>query len=125
MTDTAPNVKTLLLLQAQALRTQADTLEAHAKALPDGEADDPLLDCESCETEGISGNTARTWIKSGRLVASRAERGRYVFRRSALRAAIESSPAQPRPRKVAPASDLDAWERDADKTLHALSGGRR
>lgn len=126
MTDTTTNVKTLLLTQAQALRAQADVLEAQAKALPDGDAGDPWLDLESPDVVStIGANTARSWVKSGRLKSSTAERGRYIFRKSWLDAAIEASPVQPRTRKAKPAADLDAWEAEQERELRVLQGGRR
>ena len=120
------HIRQVLLSQAQALRTQADVLEAQAKALPDGDAGDPWLDLESPDVVGtIGANTARTWIKAGRLQSSTAERGRYIFRKSWLDAAIEAAPVQPRTRKAAPAGDLEVWEREQEQELRVLKGGRR
>jgi hypothetical protein len=97
------------------------TLEAAIAACDS--ADDPLLDLGSVEAQGVSPHTARSWIRSGRLTAHQAERGRFVFRRSALLRALEASPVQRRERQSEP-SDLDAWEREADATLRLVGGAR-
>lgn len=86
----------------------------------DAESDDPLLDLGNVETEGVSRHTARSWIRSGRLEAHQVERGRFVFRRSALRRALEASPVRPRQKHAAVPADLDAWERAADTTLRLV-----
>jgi hypothetical protein len=84
--------------------------------------DDALLDLGSVEAEGVSRHTARSWIRSGRLEAHQAERGRFVFRRSALLRALESSPVRQR-EKAAP-TDLDAWEHEANAALRLVGGTR-
>jgi hypothetical protein len=84
---------------------------------------DPLLDLGSVESEGVSPHTARSWIRSGRLKAHQAERGRFVFRRSALLRALEASPVRRRVERATP-SDLDAWETEANVELRLVGGAR-
>lgn len=110
----------LLAALATAKATVA-TIEA-ALAVPDAD-DDRLLDLGSVEAEGVSPHTARSWIRSGRLTAHQAERGRFVFRRSALLRALEASPVKSRNVKTGPA-DLDAWEAEADRSLRLVGGVR-
>jgi hypothetical protein len=125
MTDTTPNVKTLLLLQAQALRTQADTLEAHANALPDGEAADPLLDTKQALAEfGIGHDGIKSAIERGELSASRGARGKILIARSELRRYLQSKPVHPR--KATPAAEtLDDWDKQAQGALRSIGGGRK
>lgn len=126
MTDTATKRKLELraaLASAEALVLQ---LRTTLESLNDADESDCWLGLDSPKVEAtIGSNTARSWIKSGRLQSCTAERGRYIFRQSWLDAAIEAAPVQPRPRKAAPASDLDAWEREAEQQLRALPGGRK
>lgn len=119
------NVKALLLTQAQALRTQADVLEAQAHALPDGDAGDPLLDVEAVMEEfGVGRDSLKAAAERGELTLNRGSRGKLLIARSAVRAWIESRNVRPRTRK-APASDLDAWEAEADRSLRSISGGAK
>ena len=118
------SVAQVLRAQAVALRAQADALDALASSAEStGVADDPILDLQDAPREGVPTATARSWIQRGRLAASTAERGRYVFRRSALRAAMEAEPVVPRTR-AEPVNDLEAWEREADKVI-GIRGNRR
>jgi hypothetical protein len=119
MDETEGKVKRRKLEAAlSSARATVALLEAELEDIDDiGDGSDPLLDLESVEAEGLSPHTARTWIKSGRLEAYQAERGRFVFRRSALMKAIEASPVMPRERKAKPPADLAAWEAEADRAI--------
>ncbi len=128
------NARALLIAQVHALRSQADALEAVAIALPEkNETTEALLDLASLEEEDpaapgkkrrkknapVSASTARSWIRSGRLKAHQAERGRFVFTEGALRAAIEAAPVQRR-EPVTKHASLDDWEHDANKSLRLV-----
>ncbi|HTQ05334.1 MAG TPA: helix-turn-helix domain-containing protein [Polyangiaceae bacterium] len=118
-----PNHRAALLAQVFALRSQADALEVLAHALPEGDTSDPLYDLSE-PREGVSPSTLRSWIRSRRLKASQVERGRYVFRASDLRAAIEAAPVQRRERIETAATSMDSWEAQADKSLRLVGGAR-
>lgn len=123
MADTTTKRKlAAVLASAEALVLQLQTT-IDELATVDG---DPWFGLDSPEVEAtIGANTARSWIKSGRLQSCTAERGRYIFRRSWLDAAIEAAPVRPRKASQPAPSDLSAWEEQADSTLKALQGGRR
>jgi len=117
------NHRAALLAQVLSLRAQADTLELLAHSLSQGDASDPLYDLSESR-EGVSPSTLRSWIRSKRLKASQVERGRYVFRASDLRAAIEAAPVQRREPAPQPSTTLDAWEAQADRSLRIVGGAR-
>lgn len=120
-----PQRKALEAALATARATVA-TLEA-ALAAPDTNCDDPLRDLADVkvETDGVTAHTARTWIRSGRLEAHQAERGRYVFRQSALRKAIEQAPAPLRPPRLRAVNDLSDWESETDTEIAKLGRAGR
>lgn len=125
MTDTANKRKLELraaLASAEALVLQ---LRTTLESLNDADETDCWLGLDSPKVEEtIGSNTARSWIKSGRLQSCTAERGRYIFRESWLDAAIEASPVQPKPRKAAPPIHLATWEAEAERALRS-GGGKK
>lgn len=127
MNETTNNVKALLLTQAQALRTQADVLEAQAKALPDGaEQGDPLLDVDAVMHEfGVGRDSLKAAEERGELELLRGARGKLLIARSVVRSWLESRKGRPRKASSTPATDLAAWEREAEQHLRALPGGRK
>lgn len=128
MNETTTNVKALLLTQAHALRTQADVLEAQANALPDGDTGGAARDLLNVEQTLEQYNFGRDALlnanRRGELELVRGARNRIMVERCALEAYIRARPVV-RPRKAVPAPDLDSWERDAERQLRALQGGRR
>lgn len=88
--------------------------------------DDPLLDTKQALTEfGIGHDGIKSAIERGELTASRGARGKILIARSELRRYMQARPVKPRKVAPAPASDLDAWERQAQGELRALRGGRK
>jgi|GEM_PF-6731511 len=88
------------------------------EAVSAARVEDPWLDLESAATQcPVSAHTLRSWCKAGRLQSCTAERGRFIFRRSWLDAAIEGAEYQPRRHVAAEAPDLDAWEAEAVRRL--------
>lgn len=102
-------------------RALVATLEA---ALEQAErpGDDPALTLEAAaRATQLSPHTLRSWCRSGRLRSHRGPRGAYLVRRSDIDAAIEAAPSEPMLRRRATAVDLDAWERETETELQAMS----
>lgn len=100
-----------LRAQAVALRVQADTLDALARAL-ESEAPDTLLGVEECSALGVGRDALRGAAKRGELEISQGPRGKLLVRRSALEAWLRSRPYKPEVRGAREAEpDLEAWER--------------
>ena len=101
-----------LRAQATALRAQADVLDALAASLT-SQSGDELLDVAACsERYGVGRDALKGAAKRGELVISQGARGKWLVKRSALEAWIDSRPYKPThktPNDSAP--DLDAWER--------------
>lgn len=105
-----------LVAQAFAKRAQADALEAPETV------DAPVpLDVAAARTE-TSEHSLRRWVTEGKLQASRGPRGKYLVRVSDVVALLAAVAVVPRPRKAAPVTDLDAWERETDAELRRLGG---
>lgn len=89
-----------------------------------GTAGDELLNARQALAEfGIGHNAIKAAAERGDLSVSRGSRGRLMVERGELRRYIKSRPV--RARRAAPAATLDDWERDAERSLRSIAGGRR
>jgi hypothetical protein len=123
MTDDTKKRKLEAALSAA--RATVALLEAELDDVTQGvSGDDPLLDVDQVQAEFGAGRDAlKAAAARGELELLRGARGKLMISRSAVRRWIESRPAKPR--KAAPASNLDDWDREAERALRAVPGGRR
>lgn len=122
---TAPTVAEALLVQAEALERQAATLRALASSL--SAANDDLLTAkQALETFGIGRDGLLAAELRGELTLTRGSRNRILVERAALETYVRRphAPTRPRRPKQAPPESLAAWDREAERELRLLAGGR-
>lgn len=111
--------------EAMALDAQAAAKRAQAAALEektDGNTDLLFVE-QTLEQYQVGRDALLNASDRGELHLVRGARNRIMVERAELERYIKSRPV--RPRKAAPASDLDDWEKQADLSLKALQGGRK
>lgn len=95
----------------QALRAQADALDALVRTLESAEPD-ALLDVRGAAELGVGRDALRGAARRGELEVSQGWRGKLLVKRSALEAWLSSRKYKPEARAAREAEpDLDAWER--------------
>ncbi|HKY39261.1 MAG TPA: hypothetical protein VJN18_25160 [Polyangiaceae bacterium] len=99
-------------------------LEALAQAVPSAERDDYLTTKQTLVEYRYGHESIVNAIGRGELAAVRGKRNQILVLRSEMERYIASKPFEPK-RKVKPAADLDAWDKQAERKLMALQGGRR
>jgi hypothetical protein len=102
-------------------------LEALLDATPTGEGQgSDLLDCEqTLEQYKIGRDGLLRAQRRDELRLVRGARNRIMVERSELERWIKSRPVHPRKAPAPAATDLEAWERQAEASLRSVGGGRR
>jgi hypothetical protein len=87
-----------------------------------------LLDSRQALAEfGIGRDGLLAASDRGEIRITRGARNKILVERSELQRWVRSRPVAPRQerQRAAPATDLDAWDREAGAELRAIAGGRR
>jgi hypothetical protein len=124
MGETKSKVKLAEALRAEAaaLEAQAAAKRAQAEALAEEPRDEYLNVEQTLEHYNAGRDALIAAAERGEIELKRGARRQLLVLRSELERWIASRPYKPTPRKVGPPSDLDAWEKEADR---ALAGGAR
>lgn len=104
---------TVTLLEAEL--EQVDALGADGEQM--------LTTAQTLAEFGIGHDAVKAAAERGELTVSRGARGKLLIERAEIRRYIKSRPL--RPRKAAPAANLDDWDAQAERSLRSLNGGRR
>jgi hypothetical protein len=122
MTD--ENRKRKLEAALHSARATVALLEAELEQAESvGSDGDQLLNMRQALAEfGLGHNAIKTAAERGDLAVSRGARGRLMVERAEIRRYIKSRPV--RPRNAPPAANLTDWDRQAERSLRGLKGGR-
>ncbi|HEU4544633.1 MAG TPA: hypothetical protein VFR23_26135 [Jiangellaceae bacterium] len=116
-------------MDRSAILAHLDAIDAMVRSVRvalDAEPADELLDAkQSFERFSIGRDGLLGAERRGEITLTRGRRNKIMVKRSALEA-LQRRPHQPtRARRSAPATDLESYDREAERELRLLAGGAR